>query len=774
MIKKLCYALVLVYIAATAHASDMDLAMPRPDVPNPANIEVMLNDAPAPDMPLPDPEPQTLTFCALSQNCNWTGNMTESGNNAYTGVDNFCNENGIIVAGSSCYPTVSSAIAAANPLGTACNQTNFCSLIQFKSSINPTTLGGWLNPNNVSMFDTPTKILSNATGIGLPSFWTTKLPGDTLALGGRDINIYGGGPAGFYVRRTTINTTTAATLSAGQNTNVLVGIVKESSTDLGDENLGVGTTANFDVLPGQQLLIDQGNANFENLTLRHYSSTSFAIASNVVTVQSAQSLAAGDVVYLSGLTTVNGQALNQQPLTVLAAGLSGSQFEANFTFANVTSTTDAGTVIVTASPNCPDASTWTNTNATNMCLNTANTHSGTTPIEQPPDPARFDGTTWDFRANQTPAPNDATACRMGQFRDSLPEATLYWPSKSTCAAPANFPAIPNLMGLNWFTAAYTAGGGPLPATWESLTLNAGRFQNLNQAGTSIGFIGPFMGASTNTPSASSQAIRLQTAQWAAWRNNGNTDDNAIDFNASDQFQIITKFNLGGGITITFPNATGTGDLTSNTTTTTTQVLHGSATAGVGTWSAIAAADLPAKLNGSCAPVASASSVTSSNPTINTDQKLIELSIPAGCFNTLNQPFDINSGGIYSSTAASAPVLTFKIKLCTVSACGSGTVVTLGSWITPALSATAIANATYNLVTTSVTSATGTTGNLVLKGDLTLDTGAAVSTPDVVVADSNIAVSANIDLTAALFIDFTVAQSVAGASNSYTQMLGMVR
>jgi hypothetical protein len=76
MLKKLCYALVLVYIAATAHASDLDLAMPHPDIADPANIELMLNDAPAPDVPLPDPEPQTLTFCALSQNCNWTGAHT--------------------------------------------------------------------------------------------------------------------------------------------------------------------------------------------------------------------------------------------------------------------------------------------------------------------------------------------------------------------------------------------------------------------------------------------------------------------------------------------------------------------------------------------------------------------------------------------------------------------------------------------------------------------------------------------------------------------------
>jgi hypothetical protein len=230
-------------------------------------------------------------------------------------------------------------------------------------------------------------------------------------------------------------------------------------------------------------------------------------------------------------------------------------------------------------------------------------------------------------------------------------------------------------------------------------------------------------------------------------------------------RVVTLNDPGAAVSLPFLSATDT---------TTTHFAAATATGGVLTTRAIAATDLPAKLNGSCAPVASATAVTSSNPTINTDQNLIQLSIPAGCFNTLSQPFEINSGGIYSSTAASSPVLTFKIKLCTISGCGSGTVVPLGTWITPALNTTAITNATYNIATTAVTSAIGTTGTLALKGNLTLDTGALVSTPDVVIADSNIAVSGTIDLTAALFIDFTIAQSVAGASNSYTQMLGAVR
>jgi DNA-binding beta-propeller fold protein YncE len=71
--------------------------------------------------------------------------------------------------------------------------------------------------------------------------------------------------------------------------------------------------------------------------------TSFAIASNVVTFQAANSFVAGEQVEISGLGI--GTYLNAQTLTVLPTGLSGTQFECNFTYANVASTTDSGTAV---------------------------------------------------------------------------------------------------------------------------------------------------------------------------------------------------------------------------------------------------------------------------------------------------------------------------------------------------------------------------------------------------------------------------------------------
>jgi hypothetical protein len=67
--------------------------------------------------------------------------------------------------------------------------------------------------------------------------------------------------------------------------------------------------------------------------------TGWAIASNVATFTATNSLAGGDMVLLSGFGTST--FFNGQVVTVLSAGLSGTQFEASFTHANG-SATEAG------------------------------------------------------------------------------------------------------------------------------------------------------------------------------------------------------------------------------------------------------------------------------------------------------------------------------------------------------------------------------------------------------------------------------------------------
>ncbi|HEV2397232.1 MAG TPA: hypothetical protein VGS27_09855 [Candidatus Sulfotelmatobacter sp.] len=71
--------------------------------------------------------------------------------------------------------------------------------------------------------------------------------------------------------------------------------------------------------------------------------TSFSITSNVVTLQAVNNFVPGQQVQISGLTA--GTYLNGHLLTVLPAGLSGTQFEADFTHADVAPTTDSGTAL---------------------------------------------------------------------------------------------------------------------------------------------------------------------------------------------------------------------------------------------------------------------------------------------------------------------------------------------------------------------------------------------------------------------------------------------
>ena len=71
--------------------------------------------------------------------------------------------------------------------------------------------------------------------------------------------------------------------------------------------------------------------------------TAFSIKSNVVTFQAANQFAPGQSVSISGLTT--GTYLNGLTLTVLATGLSGSQFECYFPSADVSQTSDSGAAV---------------------------------------------------------------------------------------------------------------------------------------------------------------------------------------------------------------------------------------------------------------------------------------------------------------------------------------------------------------------------------------------------------------------------------------------
>jgi hypothetical protein len=77
--------------------------------------------------------------------------------------------------------------------------------------------------------------------------------------------------------------------------------------------------------------------------------TGFSITSNVVTFQATNSFIAGQEVAIAGLTTTVGSQLDGLTLTVLATGLSGSQFESNLptSQSNLPLSSDFGTAAAT-------------------------------------------------------------------------------------------------------------------------------------------------------------------------------------------------------------------------------------------------------------------------------------------------------------------------------------------------------------------------------------------------------------------------------------------
>jgi len=181
----------------------------------------------------------------------------------------------------------------------------------------------------------------------------------------------------------------------------------------------------------------------------------------------------------------------------------------------------------------------------------------------------------------------------------------------------------------------------------------------------------------------------------------------------------------------------------------------------------------------CTPVA-AGTITTVTVSANTtsDQNLMNLTIPAGQFNVVGRYSIIKAAGTYTTPGAQTPTLTFKVKLCTVSGCASGTVITAATWTTAATtpSSTTIPWALDVTMGTVTTGASGTIEahglSYAVLGTTATATLSTTATGDIREAN-NVAPSSAVDLTAQLFLQFTIAFSTGSASNSCTQRHGFI-
>ena len=156
-----------------------------------------------------------------------------------------------------------------------------------------------------------------------------------------------------------------------------------------------------------------------------------------------------------------------------------------------------------------------------------------------------------------------------------------------------------------------------------------------------------------------------------------------------------------------------------------------------------------------------------NANVATDQNGMAITLTTGALNFVSRTLLIQLAGVYSTPAASTTTLTHKLKLCTVSGCGSGTVITLASWITSALGGVQATNNPYNCILNSSTQTAGASSAFEAHGNLTIDLAALSSAAESVFADNNTATIGTIDSTAQLFLQHTIAFGTASASNSAT-------
>lgn len=150
-----------------------------------------------------------------------------------------------------------------------------------------------------------------------------------------------------------------------------------------------------------------------------------------------------------------------------------------------------------------------------------------------------------------------------------------------------------------------------------------------------------------------------------------------------------------------------------------------------------------------------------------DQNLMTYTIPANVFNLVNRNLHVFVAGLYTTPAASVATLNLKAKLCTVSGCGSGTVISPCSFTSTANPGT-VTNNPLRFTCDITTQTAGATASFEAHGEMAIDLGAAATSAASVFGDTNTTTVGTIDTTAQLFLQITGAFSVASASNSLSQ------
>jgi len=149
-----------------------------------------------------------------------------------------------------------------------------------------------------------------------------------------------------------------------------------------------------------------------------------------------------------------------------------------------------------------------------------------------------------------------------------------------------------------------------------------------------------------------------------------------------------------------------------------------------------------------------------------DQNLQSCTISANSLNVVGHTIKVTTAGVFSTAVASTASLTFKVKLGTVSGCGSGTVSTPLNATTGATAALTASNLQFLESGYIVTQTNGAASSYEAQGTLVIDTSATATVSESIYPAANTTTVGTIDSTAGLFIQVTAAASAGSTSNSF--------
>lgn len=161
-------------------------------------------------------------------------------------------------------------------------------------------------------------------------------------------------------------------------------------------------------------------------------------------------------------------------------------------------------------------------------------------------------------------------------------------------------------------------------------------------------------------------------------------------------------------------------------------------------------------------------VTTTGGAVATDQNTLACTIPANTLNLVGKTLNIKYNGLYTTNTANLSTINLKVKICSVSGCASGNVITLAN-ITSAANAGGVTGFAMGYVGDATTQTAGAALAEESHGLYTLDIAATNVLPETAYRDTNtttvVGVPSNIDSTAQNFLQVSCAFSIADALNT---------